>query len=209
MTFSQSAIKALLAHSFEESCNAAKLSWGQCTIAFILFHFAFFFCSHVRKPIVWRFPCADFKTKGRACLPQWWIGDPLLGLRNKCFICRTNPRTLSKQKQVLHHSVKSQGIVWRRRKGSELQQTIMKGHGTQSGSASQLPKMLPLSPPTPPHLAPFIPMSPLNRTPLVLITTSSSDGKSIRNHHWDRSPLFGLCAALTSSLLLSHNLRCE
>lgn len=145
------------------------------------------------------------QTKGWACFPLWWIGDSLLSLRNKCFICRTNPCTLPKQKQVFHHNVKSQGIVCSRRKRSKLQQTIMKGHGTQSGSASQLPKMLPLPPP-PPHLSPFILMSPLNRTPLVLITTSSSDGKSIRNHHWDRSPLFSLCAALTSFLLLFHNL---
>lgn len=148
------------------------------------------------------------QTKGWACLPLWWIGDALLSLRNKCFICRTNPCTLPKQKQVFHHNVKSQGIVCSRRKRSKLQRTIMKGHGTQSGSASQLPEMLPLPPPRP-HLSPFILMSPLNRTPLVLITTSSSDGKSIRNHHWDRSPLFSLCAALTSFLLLFHNLLCE
>lgn len=184
-------------------------SYPEAKVQLVSFFFHSFFS--YRNHIVWTFPCADFKPRAEpACLCDELEMLSSVWETNASFAeqMEKNPCTLPKQKQVFHHNVKSQGIVCSRRKRSKLQRTIMKGHGTQSGSASQLPEMLPLSPP-PPHLSPFIRMSPLNRTPLVLITTSSSDGKSIRNHHWDRSPLFSLCAALTSFLLLFHNLLCE
>lgn len=182
-------------------------SYPEAKVQLVSFFFSFFFSSY-KNHIVWTFPCADFKPRAEpACLCDELDILSSVWETNASF-AEQSPCTLPKQKQVFHHNVKSQGIVCSRRKGSKLQQTIMKGHDTQSGSASQLPEMLPLPPP-PPHLSPFILMSPLNRTPLVLITTSSSDGKSIRNHHWDRSPLSSLCAALTSFLSLFHNRLCE
>lgn len=92
----------------------------------------------------------------------------------------------------------SQNIVCSRWKHNKLHQTIIKGHGTQSSfvlcfSAAKGAISSSFSP-----LFSFSSPLSFNRIPLVLITTSSSNGKSIQNRYWGRGPLLSLCAALTS-----------